>query len=362
MIPDGATWLTARNGDRFDLDIGRSIQIIRTRGGSMEERLEFPYPNAGIGGGSLTLSPSERLLLFSYFSGQSEEAYRLISAGPNLRQLGSCEYLSGEAASYAFSPDEQLMLLALPASCTPREQAELEKDASGNLFLEFGLLRVHRIVDDVATQHSIRVYFDQVWEPNRDDYDPELYPEIINQGDVKITLPWETINLTAPISDVVELHIGGHEIRFYSVGEEYGCFSNFAPYPIRLAGKSWPTSEHFFQAQKFDSEEHREAIRTAKSPMIAARMGRDRKKKLRRDWEAVKVAVMTDAVRAKFAQHDDLRAVLLGTGNAKIVEHTANDAYWGDGGDGSGMNMLGQVLMRVRAEVAAGGNEQRRDN
>ncbi|HEX7378803.1 MAG TPA: NADAR family protein [Pirellulales bacterium] len=354
--------MTAGNGDRFDLDIGRSIQIIRTRGGSMEERLEFPYPNAGIGGGSLTLSPSERLLLFSYFSGQSEEAYRLISTGPNLRQLGSCEYLSGEAASYAFSPDEQLMLLALPASCTPRERAELEKDASGNLFLEFGRLRVHRIADDVATQHSICVYFDEAWEPNRDDYDAELYPEINNQGDVKITLPWETINLAAPISDIVELHIGGHEIRFYSVGEEYGCFSNFAPYPIRLAGKSWPTSEHYFQAQKFDNEEHREAIRKAKSPMIAARMGRDRKKKLRRDWEAVKVAVMTDAVRAKFAQHDDLRAVLLGTGDAKIVEHTANDAYWGDGGDGSGINMLGQVLMRVRAEVAAGGNEQRRDN
>lgn len=85
--------------------------------------------------------------------------------------------------------------------------------------------------------------------------------------------------------------------------------------------------------------------------MIAARMGRDRKKKLRRDWESVKVSVMTDAVRAKFTQHDDLRATLLGTGDAKLVEHTENDDYWGDGGDGSGRNMLGQVLMRVRAEL-----------
>jgi ribA/ribD-fused uncharacterized protein len=40
-------------------------------------------------------------------------------------------------------------------------------------------------------------------------------------------------------------------IRFYSVGAEYGCFSNFSPHPIRLKGKTWPTSEHFFQAQKF---------------------------------------------------------------------------------------------------------------
>jgi ribA/ribD-fused uncharacterized protein len=147
-------------------------------------------------------------------------------------------------------------------------------------------------------------------------------------------------------------------IKFYSVADEYGCFSNFAPYPVRLDGKVWPTTEHYFQAQKFEDAGHREAIRKAKSPMIAARMGRDRKKKLRRDWESVKVSVMTDAVRAKFTQHDDLRTVLLGTGDAKLVEHTENDDYWGDGGDGSGRNMLGQVLMRVHSDLR---REHRRD-
>lgn len=91
-------------------------------------------------------------------------------------------------------------------------------------------------------------------------------------------------------------------INFYSVGDEYGCFSNFAPYPIRLGGKSWPTSEHYFQAQKFEDEGQREVVRKAKTPMLAARLGRDRKSKLRRDWESVKVSVMTDAVRAKFTQ------------------------------------------------------------
>jgi ribA/ribD-fused uncharacterized protein len=140
-------------------------------------------------------------------------------------------------------------------------------------------------------------------------------------------------------------------IRFYGVGDDHGCFSNFAPYPIKLGGKSWPTSEHYFQAQKFEDAGHREAIRKTKSPMIAARMGRDRKKKLRRDWESVKVSVMTQAVRAKFTQHADLRMILLSTGDAKIVEHTENDSYWGDGGDGSGRNMLGQVLMRIRADL-----------
>ena len=40
-----------------------------------------------------------------------------------------------------------------------------------------------------------------------------------------------------------------------------------------------------------------------------------------------------------------------GTGNAGIVEHTEKDRYWGDGGDGSGENRLGQILMRGREQL-----------
>jgi N-glycosidase YbiA len=143
-------------------------------------------------------------------------------------------------------------------------------------------------------------------------------------------------------------------VNFYSVADEFGCFSNFSPHPIELDGKRWPTSEHYFQAQKFEDSTHREAIRKTKSPMIAARMGRDRKKPLRRDWESVKVSLMRKAVLAKFTQHEDILQTLLSTGDAKIVEHTENDSYWGDGGDGSGKNVLGQILMQVREELNAG--------
>lgn len=59
---------------------------------------------------------------------------------------------------------------------------------------------------------------------------------------------------------------------------------------------------------------------------------------------------MRTAVRAKFEQYDDLRDFLLSTADAKIIEHTANDSYWGDGGDGSGRNMLGRILMDLRSE------------
>lgn len=142
-------------------------------------------------------------------------------------------------------------------------------------------------------------------------------------------------------------------IHFYAVGDEYGEFSNFAPFKIFVHGKRWPTSEHYFQAQKFAGTPHAEEIRLAKKPRIAADMGRDRKRPLRRDWESVKDNVMLDALRAKFTQHDDLRALLLATGDAELVEHTANDSYWADGGDGSGKNRLGQLLMRLRDELRA---------
>lgn len=65
----------------------------------------------------------------------------------------------------------------------------------------------------------------------------------------------------------------------------------------------------------------------------------------------MKIAVMRKAVHAKFTQHADLAAALLATGDAKIVEHTDNDDYWGDGGDGSGKNWLGKILMEVRADL-----------
>lgn len=60
---------------------------------------------------------------------------------------------------------------------------------------------------------------------------------------------------------------------------------------------------------------------------------------------------MYEAIHAKFSQHKELKKILLDTGDSSIIEHTKNDAYWGDGGDGSGRNQLGKTLMKVREEL-----------
>ena len=140
-------------------------------------------------------------------------------------------------------------------------------------------------------------------------------------------------------------------INFYHLRDAYGAFSNFSAHPIFLKETIWRTAEHYFQAQKFAGTHHEESIRLASSPMIAARMGRDRAKPLRSDWESVKEEIMREALRAKFTQHEDLRELLLETGEAALVEHTKNDRYWGDGGDGTGLNRLGNLLMELRTAL-----------
>ena len=137
-------------------------------------------------------------------------------------------------------------------------------------------------------------------------------------------------------------------IYFYSTKGDYGCFSNFSGHPFKLKGKTWPTTEHYFQAQKFAGAADEEEIRRTPSPMIAARKGRSRKRPLRPDWEQVKDDIMREAVLAKFQQHDDLREMLLSTGDADIVEKTTRDYYWGCGNKGTGKNMLGRILMETR--------------
>src|SRR5690348_5288918 len=76
-------------------------------------------------------------------------------------------------------------------------------------------------------------------------------------------------------------------ILFYKAENAYGCFSNFSSHPVHLKGKRWPTSEHYFQAMKFEGTPHEKEIWKAATPGAAAKKGRDRSRPLRKDWEKV---------------------------------------------------------------------------
>ena len=120
-------------------------------------------------------------------------------------------------------------------------------------------------------------------------------------------------------------------------------------------GKNWPSTEHFFQAQKFVGTPIEDKIRKCGSAREAFELARNPRYQawLHPDWhKGVKDDVMLLAVKEKFSQHEDLQRTLLQTGDREIIEHTANDSYWGDGGGwGRGQNKLGKILMQVRGEL-----------
>ena len=148
----------------------------------------------------------------------------------------------------------------------------------------------------------------------------------------------------------------GRAVFFYHRQHPYFELTNFFEgYPITVDGNTYATTEHYFQSMKFvpHSPSHAEVVRLATSPREALELTRHPAfaRNVRGNWHAHKNMVMLTALRAKFSQHFYLREKLLSTGDRMLVEHTTNDTYWGDGGDGSGLNQLGCLLMQVREEL-----------
>ncbi|CAG8564401.1 11678_t:CDS:2 [Funneliformis caledonium] len=118
-------------------------------------------------------------------------------------------------------------------------------------------------------------------------------------------------------------------IRFYRSRLKWGEFSNFYEAEILIDGETWPTTEHYFQAQKFPSNpEVQQQIKDFAKPGLAAKYGR-KAQGLRPDWEQVKDDVMRTALKAKFTQHQTLKKLLLSTKDAKLAEDSPTDSYWG---------------------------------
>lgn len=133
---------------------------------------------------------------------------------------------------------------------------------------------------------------------------------------------------------------------------EYFFLSNFFNAPVTWEGLTYLNSEAAFQAAKVLSDEERMEFMYL-DPSRAKRKGRQ--VKLRADWEQVKYGIMEEIVRAKFTQNAALGAKLAATGNAELIEgNTWGDTCWGvDLRNGRGRNCLGQILMKVRAELNA---------
>jgi ribA/ribD-fused uncharacterized protein len=146
------------------------------------------------------------------------------------------------------------------------------------------------------------------------------------------------------------------EIRFYRASERpYGAFSNLFRRPILFEGERFATSEHAYQAGKPRKAEVKKWLMDAPTPALLAMAAHGLYYwDVSPGWSRLKFDRMRKVLRAKFTQHDDLRDLLLSTGEVRLVESATVDnevnRLWGEV-NGQGRNMLGLLLMELRADL-----------
>lgn len=132
----------------------------------------------------------------------------------------------------------------------------------------------------------------------------------------------------------------------------FAFLSNMSKADVNFEGDNYSCVEAAFQAAKLISREERARFIKVKNPVWARRMGRSIKK-LRPDWDEVKLSIMETLIRQKFSANETLRRKLLATGERLLAEDNDwGDDFWGTV-NGEGMNHLGQILMKIRSELAA---------
>lgn len=142
-------------------------------------------------------------------------------------------------------------------------------------------------------------------------------------------------------------------LYFHSKDPATAWLSNFFRAPFSLDGQTWPSVEHYYQAAKYTEPALRAQIHGAADALSARKLGQDRSRTTRPDWETAKSEIMLSALRAKFGQNRAPRQRLLETGSRDLIHLSSGDTVWGRTAAGDGENRLGTLLMQVRAELRA---------
>lgn len=136
-------------------------------------------------------------------------------------------------------------------------------------------------------------------------------------------------------------------IDYFGTGSDAGDYSFLSNF---YKHDGW-TVEHRYQATKTDDPEWRTAIMRCATPGAAKKMGR--RAPMRPTWDEEKLDVMLTLLREKFS-NPVLAQLLLGTGDAILIEgNWWGDRFWGIC-KGQGENHLGRLLMQVREEIRNG--------
>jgi ribA/ribD-fused uncharacterized protein len=142
------------------------------------------------------------------------------------------------------------------------------------------------------------------------------------------------------------------EIYFFTVPFE--PLNNWSPHRVNIWNNSFPTSEHAFQWKKFSEMEPEIAVQilNAESPYAVSKISDSNKNKKPSNWTEIKIGIMEEILRAKLAQHEDVRDALKRTGNRRIAENSPVDSFWGLGPNKDGASMLGNIWMKIRNDLS----------
>ncbi len=122
--------------------------------------------------------------------------------------------------------------------------------------------------------------------------------------------------------------------------------------PITADDLVWPSSSHYFQAQKTADPGLREKVRS--SPTLDAAIDHLRASGTEPppSWNARCDAVMRHALLAKIQSNPGAREVLFATGTATLVADANCVSYWFENHH-SPFNAIGRMLMSIREELLA---------
>ena len=163
------------------------------------------------------------------------------------------------------------------------------------------------------------------------------------QREYAIVTQGNHFHITSKIPPVSE------KILFYG-GTKY-FLSNFSSFKVRWRDFEWMTSEHAYQAAKFDDPEIVDKIKSAISAYDAKKIAQANRAKAMKNWPEIKMAIMEEILRAKLARHPYIQRKLFESGQREIVENSPTDSFWGRGPDWKGQNWLGRIWMKLRAEM-----------
>jgi len=207
VLADGRT-VTLEDDDDIILSFSLNGEVFDT--------YEIPYPDAGYGGGFLILSPSEKYLVVSYFSGESEEAFSLFEIeGRRLKFLYDSGYLYGEEAHYGFGDNEEVLVQTFRTDAWYEENAKT--DENGDRYYEFGELNVFHIGPRNLERHPVHVYPSEDWVEEETDDGPFLLRSIqknapvmrragfseLRVGEFHVLMPWGEETFHEPLPDVL---------------------------------------------------------------------------------------------------------------------------------------------------------------